>query len=334
MAPRPAVGNAAFANAPPLLRARPGGTLPLIVYPTTRSAPNMSKPAAAKKFASKWFRVATAGATVDGRTISADHLKQMAKNFKRDVYGARVWLEHLRGTLPDSMFKALGDVIGLKTEEVDGKLRLFAQIAPLPSLVEMNKAGQKIYTSIEIEPKFADTGEAYLMGLAVTDSPASLGTEALSFSVKARRPDDFKNHLFSAAEETAIEFEEVADDEPAQDFSRATSALEKLASLFSGKVTKPEPKPETPPAGTVDMAAFSAGMSELQAALVETNKATADTLQKLSAQVAEQARTILEFKGKLSKLDAEPEGGGQGGQVQQQFQRQRTGGPNAELTDC
>src|SRR3990167_4905433 len=136
----------------------------------------MSKTAAAKKFASKWFRVATAGATVDGRTISADHLKQMAKNFKRDVYGARVWLEHLRGTLPDSVFKALGDVIGLKTEEVDGKLRLFAQIEPLPDLVKMNKAGQKIYTSIEIEPKFADTGEAYLMGLAVTDSPASLGT--------------------------------------------------------------------------------------------------------------------------------------------------------------
>lgn len=298
----------------------------------------MSKPAAAKKFASKWFRVATAGATADGRTISADHLKQMAKNFKRDVYGARVWLEHLRGTLPDSMFKALGDVTALKTEEVDGKLRLFAQIAPLPSLVEMNKAGQKIYTSIEIEPKFADTGEAYLMGLAVTDSPASLGTDALSFSVKARRPDDFKNHLFSAAEETAIEFEEVADDEPAQDFARATTALEKLAALFSGKpATKPEPKPETQPTGTVDTAAFSAALGELQAALVESGKATAEAVQKLSAQVGEQARTILELKSKLSKLDAEPEGnsqGNQGGQGQQQFQRQRTGSANAELTDC
>lgn len=295
----------------------------------------MSKTAAAKKFASKWFRVATAGATVDGRTISADHLKQMAKNYKRDLYGARVWLEHLRGVLPDSVFKALGDVTALKTEEVDGKTRLFAQIEPLPSLVAMNKAGQKIFTSIEIEPKFADTGEAYFMGLAVTDSPASLGTEALSFSVKARRPDDFKNHLFSAAEETEIEFEEVADDAPAQDFQRATSALEKLAALFTGKVTKPETKPETQTPGTFDATAFAASMTELQTALAEDSKATTETLQKLSAKVDEQARTILEFKGKLAKLDAEPEGGGQGGQGnQQQFQRQRTGGPNVELTDC
>ncbi|MBW8469887.1 MAG: GPO family capsid scaffolding protein [Thiobacillus sp.] len=295
----------------------------------------MSKTAAAKKFASKWFRVATAGATVDGRTISADHLKQMAKNYKRDLYGARVWLEHLRGVLPDSVFKALGDVTALKTEEVDGKTRLFAQIEPLPSLVAMNKAGQKIFTSIEIEPKFADTGEAYFMGLAVTDSPASLGTEALSFSVKARRPDDFKNHLFSTAEETEIEFEEVADDAPAQDFQRATSALEKLAALFTGKVTKPDPKPETQTPGTFDAAAFGASMVELQTALAEDSKATAATLQKLSAKVDEQARTILEFKGKLAKLDAEPEGGAQGGQGnQQQFQRQRTGGPNVELTDC
>lgn len=295
----------------------------------------MSKTAAAKKFASKWFRVATAGATVDGRTISADHLKQMAKNYKRDLYGARVWLEHLRGVLPDSVFKALGDVTALKTEEVDGKTRLFAQIEPLPSLVAMNKAGQKIFTSIEIEPKFADTGEAYFMGLAVTDSPASLGTEALSFSVKARRPDDFKNHLFSTAEETEIEFEEVADDAPAQDFQRATSALEKLAALFTGKVTKPDPKPETQTPGTFDATAFAASMTELQTALAEDSKATAATLQKLSAKVDEQARTILEFKGKLAKLDAEPEGGAQGGQGnQQQFQRQRTGSTNAELTDC
>lgn len=33
----------------------------------------------------------------------------------------------------------------------------------------MNKAGQKIYTSIEMHPKFADSGEAYMTGLGVTD---------------------------------------------------------------------------------------------------------------------------------------------------------------------
>lgn len=295
----------------------------------------MSKPiAAAKKFASKWFRVATAGATVDGRSISAEAIQQMAKNFDPAKYGARVWLEHLRGLMPSSPFAALGDVRALKAEEQDGKMRLFAQIDPTPQLIEINKARQKIYTSIELDPRFADTGEAYMVGLAVTDTPASLGTEALQFAVKTKRPDDFKNHLFSAAEETAIEFEEVADDTTPQSFERATSALEKLAALFTGKATKPEPKTETPPAGSFDAAAFGASMTELQTALAEDSKATAATLQKLSAKVDEQARTILEFKGKLAKLDAEPEGGAQGGQGTQQFQRQRTGGPNVELTDC
>lgn len=288
-----------------------------------------------KKFASKWFRVATEGATVDGRTISREHIQQMAKNFNPALYGARVWLEHLRGLLPASPFAALGDVKALKAEEQDGKLRLFAQIEPLPALIEMNKARQKIYTSIELDPRFADTGQAYMVGLAVTDTPASVGTEALQFSVGSKRPDDFKNHLFSAAEETTIEIEEVADDADSKTVSAFTAALEKFTAIFAG--AKPEPKadPENKPAGTVDMAAFAAGFADLQKALADDAKATADTLHKLTAKVDEQARTILELKGKLAKLDAEPEHNpGQGQQHQQQHQFRRNAGSTAELTDC
>jgi hypothetical protein len=51
----------------------------------------------------------------------------------------------------------------------------------------MTKDRQKVYASIEINPNFADTGEAYLVGLAVTDDPASLGTEMLQFSAKATK---------------------------------------------------------------------------------------------------------------------------------------------------
>ena len=131
----------------------------------------------------KWFRVATEGATTDGRAIQRVWIEQMAKNFNPAKYGARVWIEHMRGMLPDSAFAAQGDVLALRTQEVeDGKLGLFAQIKPLESLIAMNKAGQKLYTSIEVDPNFADTGEAYLVGLAVTDTPASLGTELLTFA--------------------------------------------------------------------------------------------------------------------------------------------------------
>ncbi|SFQ38456.1 Phage capsid scaffolding protein (GPO) serine peptidase [Pseudomonas sp. NFPP07] len=83
------------------------------------------------------------------------------------------------------------------------KLALFAQLEPNEALLALNKQGQKVYTSVEINPSFADTGKAYLVGLAITDTPASLGTEALQFSAKhgtlANRKQD-KDNLFTAAE--------------------------------------------------------------------------------------------------------------------------------------
>lgn len=169
---------------------------------------------------SKFFRIAIEGETTDGRVIQRNWLEQAAKNFNRDKYGARIWLEHLRSLLPDSPFKAYGDVLAVKTEEVeiDGqkKLALFAQIDATPELVAMNKARQKIYTSCELSPNFAKSGEAYLVGLGVTDSPASLGSEMLAFAAncqptanplagRKQSPDN----LFTAAQETVIEFEDV-----------------------------------------------------------------------------------------------------------------------------
>lgn len=170
---------------------------------------------------SKFFRVAIEGDTTDGRKIERSWIEQAAKRFNTATYGARIWLEHIRSYLPDSPFKAYGDVLAVKAEEVeiDGKkkLALFAQIEPTPDLVAMNKARQKLYTSCEISPNFANSGEAYLVGLAVTDSPASLGTEMLAFAAGAtanplaERKQD-KDNLFTAAAETVIEFEEVEDE--------------------------------------------------------------------------------------------------------------------------
>lgn len=169
----------------------------------------------------KFTRVAVEGDTTDGRQIERKHIEQMGKNYNPLKYGARIWLEHLRGMLPDSVFRALGDVTAVKTEEIeiDGtkKLALFASLAPTPDLVAMNAARQKIYTSIEIDPNFANTGEAYLVGLAVTDSPASLGTEMLAFCANAgdKNPLNAKKqkpeNMFSAARETALELDNSTD---------------------------------------------------------------------------------------------------------------------------
>ena len=185
----------------------------------------------------KRFRIAVEGATTDGRVISRDWISQMAKNYSPEMYGARVNMEHIRGYAADSTFRRFGDVTAVEAEEIGdgplkGKLALFGWIDPTPELVELTKARQKIYTSIEVNPEFADTGEAYLVGLAVTDDPASLGTEILSFSATAKanplasRKQD-KDNLFTAAEETVIEFEEVAEPSP--------SLLARISAMFSAK---------------------------------------------------------------------------------------------------
>lgn len=171
-----------------------------------------------KKFRSKWTRIAVEGATTDGRNIERSWIEDMASTYSPNTYGARINCEHIKWAWPGGEFGAYGDVVALKAEEVEvagvKKLGLFAQLEPNEALLALNKAGQKVYTSIEVQPKFADSGKAYLVGLAVTDTPASLGTEALSFSAQhgsltSRKKD--KDNLFSAAEETSLEFEEITD---------------------------------------------------------------------------------------------------------------------------
>jgi hypothetical protein len=194
-----------------------------------------------KKFRSKFFRVAVEGATTDGRRIERDWIDQMAASYDRSKYGARIWMEHIRGTLPDSPFRAYGDVLAVKAEdiEIDGKTvrALFAQIEPTADLINMvNTLKQKIFTSIEVREKFADTGKAYLMGLGVTDTPASLGTEMLAFSaqhpeaspLKARKQSP--DNLFTEASETDLVFEEY-EEKP----SIGAQLFSKVQDLLKGK---------------------------------------------------------------------------------------------------
>lgn len=114
------------------------------------------------KKVSKFFRIGVEGDTCDGRVISAQDIQEMAETFDPRVYGCRINLEHLRGILPDGIFKRYGDVAELKAEKIDddsalkGKWALFAKITPTDDLIAMNKAAQKVYTSMEIQPNFAN----------------------------------------------------------------------------------------------------------------------------------------------------------------------------------
>ena len=191
------------------------------------------------KKVSKWFRIGVEGDTCDGRVISATDIQEMAETFDPRVYGCRINLEHLKGILPDGPFSRYGDVVELKSEKIDddsvlkGKLALFAKITPTNDLIAMNKKLQKVYTSMEIQPNFANSGKCYLVGLAVTDDPASLGTEYLEFcrGAKFNPLNRFKaapGNLISVATLAELEFEDL----PENVF---TALSDKVKSIFSRK---------------------------------------------------------------------------------------------------
>lgn len=254
-----------------------------------------------KKFRSKWFRVAVEGATSDKRVIQRSWLEQCAKNFNPATYGARVWLEHLRSLLPDGPFKAYGDVLALKAEEVDvggvKKMALFAQIEPTDDLVAMNSNRQKIYTSVEIDSSFADSKEAYLVGLAVTDSPASIGTEVLAFSAQNPEANPFSGRhysdtsMFTEAVDAGLEFEEVEE----QQEGLGKKLFAKVEALLS------KSKTET----TEENAQRFSDVHDAVTALAEHS---AEQLEKLTAQealIAAQQEAFSALKAELAAQKAE-----------------------------
>ncbi|PVZ29164.1 capsid scaffolding serine peptidase GPO [Klebsiella sp. GL120222-02] len=139
----------------------------------------------------KKFRVAVSGNTVDGREIQPQHLRDAAANYSQEVYGARVNIEHYLSMFPGSDFGAMGDVVALSTEDITdgplaGRTALYAEIEPSDRMVQLTNKGQKVYSSIELHPQFALNGKAYVVGLAMTDTPASLGTDRLKFAAQQR----------------------------------------------------------------------------------------------------------------------------------------------------
>lgn len=292
----------------------------------------------------RWFRVAVEGLTAsDGRKIERNWLTEAADTYDLKTYGARVNVEHIRGFSGEKPFRAMGDVVALKAEEVElsigGKtekrLALYAQIDPTDDLIKLTKERQKIYTSIEVAPNFAGTGKAGLVGLAVTDTPASLGTEMLTFSAGANagvlkdRVNAFKSdpaNVLSAAEETSFELE-----------PEATGGGDSVDSFFDaltrrlGFNREADPKAPAAPAKTETPAAPAAG-SETPQQHAATGGAEMvllmAALQKdFTTAMAELRKDFsAQLKAVTDKLDSTPQS--------MSARPQHTGGADIQLTDC
>lgn len=272
----------------------------------------------------KRFRIGVEGATTDGREIQREWLEQMAASYKPEVYTALINLEHIKSYLPESTFNRYGRVTALVAEEIQdgplmGKMALYADVEPTSSLVELVKKGQKLFTSMEVSPKFADTGKAYLVGLAATDDPASLGTEMLTFSASAahnplaNRKQSPEN-LFTAAEETLIELEETQDEKPSL-FARVTALFTK--------------KEQTDDARFSDVhKAVELVATEQQNLSERTDKSLSDQdarISELESSLQEQQAAFAELQQQLSREDSRKD-----------YRQRAPGGdaPAGTLTNC
>lgn len=252
---------------------------------------------------SKFFCVAVAGATCDGREIEESWINEMAETYNPATYTANVNIEHLRGISPNPPFNCQGKVVAVEKRtielEIGGKKEkraaLYAQVDANDNLVAYNADGQKLFPSIEVNPSFAESKKAYLVGLATTDSPASLGTEVMSFAA-GQGDKNFLNprkqaagNFFSAALPELgfkLEFQEEA---PAGDkdggFAAFMSQLKTtLAAFTSGGAAATPPAPAAPPAKVEPVgdvaalaAAFTTGFEGLGAQLTKfSDKISAD----------------------------------------------------------
>ena len=255
----------------------------------------------------KRFLLATSGATVDGRTIDAEHLRQMAKSYDPKVYSARLNIEHIRGISGEGPFRAYGDVLSLETEEVtvqfngqpEQRTALYGVFDVTEDAKALNDAGQKLYPSIEIHPNFADKGYAYLMGCALTDSPASIATERLQFTsqISAAVPGIQRFSREDKADAALLEFETVATPE-------ATGLLSGLKGILDGFADRFAPKADTPaqtPAPAADPATPAAAFSADDLRTLFTELATGID-KSLNALRQETRETTDALEVKLSKL--------------------------------
>ena len=278
---------------------------------------------------SKPFVIATEGATTDGRVITGEWLDQMAETYDPKTFTALGNLEHYISMLPDSVFSAYGKVLSLSTQmgEVLGekKKQLLAVFDANDAIVALQKAGKKMFCSMEVNPDFAKSGKAYLQGLAFTDNPASLGTEVMQFAAQAKQnPFESRKkesgNLFTAAEEIAIEWEA---EQPQQ--SAGDTLFAKIKELLSSK--KPD---EAIVLRIDDQGAAIETIAESQKTLIEGFARIEKEMADLGTAVKLNAENLIarkeEFAAHKSVVEKTPDG--------TQQRPPATGGDGRVTTDC
>lgn len=197
---------------------------------------------------SQLFRIFVEGETIsDGRKITAEMIDQVVETFDLKTYTPRINIEHIAGYSPEPPFNGYGDVIAVEARDdtfrIAGKEEqrraLYGQVDANDQLVKLAKADQKPFPSVELTPSYAGVGKIGLIGLAFTDTPASIGTERLKFSSRA------PGSVFAyGSEAVAIQFEAPAVDN-ASIGDQIAAGFARVDAMF--KPNQADPTPPVPP---------------------------------------------------------------------------------------
>ena len=277
----------------------------------------------------KPFLLATAGTTVDGRTIDDKMLDEMASSYDPKTYGARLNIEHIRGISGDGPFRAYGDVLELSVGEIDvnfnGKTEkrkaLYGVFRRQRRREETERCGAEGLSQHRNRTQFCRQRQRLSDGLRPDRQPC-INRHRTPCSSTARWPGSI---TVNATEAAALEFSD--DDGNVTEAGKGlmnslTSMFDSITAKFStGKTDeKPEPKPDDKPGQfSVDdlkglFTGFGQETSKAITALAESNRADIDAL-----------------AGKFTALEAKIEG------TPSQKHNARppaNGGGNFAKTDC
>ncbi|WP_233958678.1 GPO family capsid scaffolding protein, partial [Pectobacterium versatile] len=185
-------------------------------------------------------------------------------------------------------------------QDDEGILRLYARLCPAMALLQANATGQLLFLSPEFTPdgNFRNTGKTYLEGLAVTDSPAGIGTTRLRFSrTRGKRIGPYK----------PLAFDEIREFKKEKGMSKAKKGWRHFFSI-----EEPEQEPEADPASSDALQAMADALANLEdrVAAIETTIADmqgdVDTVKEVvdTEDFARLVGNLPELVKNFSKLDA------------------------------
>lgn len=262
---------------------------------------------------SSFLVLATAGATIDGRNIEEQWLKDAAELYSADEYTANINIDHY------NWYGNYGQVVEVRLgENKDGKLTLEGRLNPNQYLLQMNKDGQKLFFSSEFTLNYAGTGKAYLTGLAMTDQPASLGTSQAKFSKGNNGGQEY-----TAPQEFTLKFPgDKTEPEDETTKSLLARILDKLPGGQSTEFTQKPTKQDEPEMSKEALVALQAQGEKNEKAIEKLTGTLTLLTEKLTAQVEGEAEPeegtdveklsnkIVELETKISELQEEVPGKG------------------------